>query len=313
MKHRIVLILLLISMAGCSSEPAPIPTMPPEPTMTSSPIPPTATLTPSPLPPTETLTPSPTLLPGKLVYPIDTLGNSIPWLPVDENARPTAHFISFNTQLPPFNSVLVRQAFARAVDRDAIFEMAEKYKAREPSPATTLTPPTAMGRDLYNEVGAKFDPEKAKELLIEAGYADPSAFPVVTIIVSAYGDIAPGARFNMATAMTEMWKTHLGVTVKVEVIQNFQDYGNRVKINPPEMFWQGWVGENDPDGWLRFLFHSRSPDNYGKFSNSEFDNLVIQAATSREPLERQELYIQAERILCETEAALIPLYHLSWP
>jgi ABC-type transport system substrate-binding protein len=309
MKHCIALILLLVLMVGCAPEPAPIT----EPTMTASPIPATATFTPSPVPPTETLTPFPTPLPGKLVYPIDTLGNSIPWLPVDENARPAVHSIFFNTQLPPFNSALVRRAFAHAIDRQVIYEMAAKYKAREPSPATTFTPAKALGRDLYNDVGAQFDAVKAKELLTEAGYADPSAFPVVTIIVNAYGDIAPGARFNMATVMTEMWKTHLGVTVKVEVIQSFQDYGNRVQTNPPEMFWNGWVNENDPDAFLRGIFHSRSEYNYGRFSNPEFDNLVIQAATSREPLERQELYIQAERILCETEAALIPLYNLTWP
>jgi len=278
--------------------------------MTASPIPATATFTPSPLPPTATFTPPPTPLPGKLVFPIDTLGKTIPWLPLDESARQVVHYIAFNTLRPPFNSALVRRAFASTVDRQAIYEMAEKYKAREPSPATTLTPPTVMGRDLYNEVGAQFDPARAKELLIEAGYTDLSTFPVVTIIVSAYGDIAPGARFNMASAMAEMWKTHLGVSVKVEAIQTFNAYGERIKNNPPEMFWQGWAADvNDPDNFLREIFHSGSQYNYGYFMNSEFDRLVDRAEKSKDPAERQELYIQAERLLCEAEAALIPLYH----
>jgi oligopeptide transport system substrate-binding protein len=223
---------------------------------------------------------------------------------------PGVHFVGFNTLRPPFNNVLVRQAFAYAIDRQVILEMAKKYKASNPSPATTLTPPGILGRDLYNEVGAVFDPQRAKELLTEAGYSDPSAFPAVTIIVNASGDIAPGARFNMASAMAEMWKTNLGVSVQVEVIKAFKDYGNRLKTNPPEMFWFGWGADfNDPDNFLREIFHSGSQYNHGKFTNSEFDQLVGRAKRSRDPVERQELYILAERLLCETEAALIPLYH----
>jgi oligopeptide transport system substrate-binding protein len=309
-KRQITLMLLFMLMASCAAEPTSTPAALPVSTMTSSPIPATATFPLSPLPPTDTVTPSPTPLPGLLVLPVDTLGKTIPWLPLDEKVRPGVHFVAFNTLRPPFNSALVRQAFAYAINRRVIVEMAKKYKASNPNPATTLTPPETLGRDLYNEVGTGFDSQKAKELLIEAGYSDPSGFPAVTMIVSAYGDIAPGARFNMAGAMADMWKAHLGIPVQVEVINTYNDYGNRLKNNPPEIFWQGWVADfNDPDNFLREIFHTGSQNNYGSFSNSGFDQLVDRAKRSRDPAERQELYIQAERLLCETEAALIPLYH----
>ena len=306
MKHRIALILLLVLMAGCTAEPAIVPTTSPAPTLTASPVPPTSTITPSPIPPTETPIPSPTPLPGKLVLPVDTLGKSIPWLPMPGT---TVFYIGFNTQRPPFNSALVRRAFAYAVDRQVIADIAEKYKTIDPSPATTLTPPETLGRDLYNEVGTAFDPQKAKELLTEAGYADPSAFPTVTVIVSAGGEKSPGARFLMATAMAEMWKTHLGVTVKVEAMKP-SGFGERLRSDLPEMYWLGWVADyNDPDNFLRGIFRSNSEYNYGKYMSSEFDQLVDRANRSRDPAERQELYILAERLLCETDAALIPLYH----
>lgn len=295
-----------------------LPTQEELPTNTASPEPPTTT--PSPIPPTftpeptstPTLPPSPTPLPGLVMLPVETLGESIPWLPLDTSRRPVVNFIGFNNLLPPFNNPLVRQAFAHAVDRDAILAMAKRYWTTDPKAATTLTPSETLGRDLYNAVGAGFDPQKANELLAEAGYSDPSAFPVVTIIVNAYGDVAPGARFNMANAMAEMWMTNLGVTVKVDVIGDFYAYNDRIKSNPPEMFWQGWVADNnmnDPDGFLRAIFRSDSPANHGGFSSAEFDRLVDTAAQSHDPVYRQELYIQAERILCETETALIPLFH----
>jgi oligopeptide transport system substrate-binding protein len=307
MKHLALSLLLFFLLLGCSprSTPTPVPIVP---TITPSSVPPTVTLTltPSPIPPTATPTP----LPGVVVLPIDTLGKNIPWLPMDETARPGVHFVGFNTLRPPFNSALVRQAFAYAIDRQIIVDMAKKYKASNPNSATTLTPSETLGRDLYNEVGTRFDPQKAKELLTEAGYSDPLAFPAVTIVVNASGDIAPGARFNMANAMADMWQENLGVTVQVEVIKTFDDYGDRLKTNPPEMFWFGWVADvNDPDNFLREIFHSGSQYNYGKYSNSEYNQLVDRAARSKNPAERQELYILAERLLCETEAALIPLYH----
>lgn len=310
MKHWHGILILLVLLMGCSPQPAPtVEPSPAPPASAPTSIPHTATITPSPVPPTITLTPSPTPLPGVLVLPVDTLGKTIPWLPIDETARPGVHYIGFNTLLPPFNSALIRQAFVYAIDRQVIFEMAKKYKASNPSPATTLTPPETLGRDLYSEVGIVFDPQKAKDLLIEAGYSDPSAFPDVTIVVNSYGDIAPGARFNMATAMAEMWKTNLGVTVKVEAM-NRQGFRDRINTNLPEMFWLGWVADvNDPDNFLREIFRSSAEYNYGKFANTEFDQLIDRAKRSMNPAERQELYIEAERILCETEAALMPLYH----
>ena len=84
----------------------------------------------------------------------------------------------------------------------------------------------------------------------------------------------------------------------------------RIETNPPEIFRVGWMGDlNDPNNYLRELFVSESQYNHGNFSNTEFDLLVDRAAEITDPAERQELYIQAERILCESEAALIPIYH----
>jgi len=268
----------------------------------------TTTFTPEPTP-TATITPSPTPLPGTLVLPLETLDNAIPWLPMDNSARLSVNFIAFNMHLPPFNSAIVRQAFAYAIDRAPLIEMAKRYGVDSATSATTLTPPDTLGRDLYGEVGISFDPEKARDLLTRAGYPDPSAFPDTIFLVSGYGTY-PGARFNIATAMVEMWKTHLGVTVEIEVVGGgWQQYYDRLASNPSELFWFGWAADyNDPDNFLRELFHSVS-EPVGGFTNSEFDNLVDRAVSGESPAERQQLYIQAEQLLCEIEVAVIPLYH----
>jgi ABC-type transport system substrate-binding protein len=306
----IILLAGLLSSCGSATPPTPTATPTPEATLTPSPIPPTETplTTPTPTP-----IPTPTPLPGSVVIPIDEMERGIPWLPMDTTIIPVVHFVGFNHLRPPFDNALARQAFAHAIDREVIYEIADRYGADNPKPATNLTPPETLGLDLYNEVGASFDPERAKALLAEAGYSDPSTFPEVAFFVNSYGDIAPGVRFNMANTMAEMWKTHLGVSVRIFVIANFREYGQRLKPDPPALFWYGWAADyNDPDNFLRVLFHSGAEANVSHFSNTEFDTLVEQAEKLKDPLERQELYINAERLLTETEAALIPLYHTTY-
>lgn len=314
MKKLMLLImsaLLIVLVSGCAPAAAPVP-----PTGTSSPIPATPTHTPEPTA-TATIKPSPTPLPGKVVLPVDTLGKEIPWLPLDKAAAPLVNYVGINTVKPPFNSPLIRRAFAYAIDRDVLVEMAKKYHAKNPVPASTLTPPQTLGRDLYGEVGTSFDPQKAKDLLVEAGYTDPASFPAVTFLVSASGDIAPGARFNMAKAMADMWQTHLGIKVEVQAIKSFSGYGERLKTDPPDLFWVAWVADyNDPAIFLGELFNPNGQYggdyNYGSFSNAKFDDLVERAAKSKDPAKRQNLYIQAERLLTETEAAIIPLFHSTY-
>ena len=308
MRRGFSILALTALLFACT--PAPIATEQPAPTGTKRPAAttaPTATLTvtPSPIPSTPTATP----LPGVVVLPVDTLANGIPWLPLDKSARPRVHVILFNTLRPPFNSALVRQAFAAAIDREEIVAMAQKYGEKQVKPATTLTPPQTLGRDLYNEVGIRFDPEHAKALFAEAGYTDPSAFPVATIVVNSYGEVAPGARFNMASAMARMWQEYLGVKVQVEAMKP-PSFGDRLRTDPPELMWFGWAADfNDPDNFMQIV-HSGSEYNYGKFSSPEYDKLVDRAGSLKDPAQRQELYIRAEYLVTEFETAIFPLYHL---
>ena len=264
------------------------------------------------IPGTTAQIPTPTPLPGTAVLSVDKLGKSIPWLPVENTTRPGTYYFYFNLSKPPFNSVLVRQAFAAALDRDALAEIAKEESIKNPRPATTLTPPETLGRDLYNQVGIAFNPTQAKDLLAQAGYTDANQFPTVTLLTIAGSDTTSGLHAKIAAAMVQMWQQYLGVKVAVETIRPGA-YQERIKSNPPEVFRLAWVADyNDPDDFLREIFRSGLQYNYGKFSNPEFDQLVDRAAEATDPAERQELYILAERLLCETEAALIPIYHSTY-
>jgi oligopeptide transport system substrate-binding protein len=306
------LILLLMAMvfSGCAStEQATPDVIVSNPTST---IPPLPTERPTDVP-EPTLPPSPTPLPGTVVIPIDSYSEGIPWLPYDPSAVPSVYYIAFNCSKPPFDNPLVRQAFAAAVDKDVLVDITVDLYASaifDPRPATNVTPPEILGRDVFNEIGIRYDPASAAELLKQAGYEDSSAFPAVTILVNATGSIAVGYNIKMADTMAEMWKDVLGVDVKVEYVENFNVYKEMLQDNQAEMIRVYWAADfNDPDNFLRTLFQTGSESNFGNFSNPEFDELVQQAAEIADPTQRQLLYLEAERILCEQEAGAIPIYH----
>jgi hypothetical protein len=216
----------------------------------------------------------------------------------------------FNANIPPFDDSLVRRAFAHAIDRQVVADMRTELSGRGTSPATSFTPPQTLGRDLYGEVGAAYNPQIASELLSDAGYSDPSGFPVATVLVYPPGAY-PYGYLDIVSAMVDMWQSSLGVLVEIEIEWNWNAFLDRVRTDPPELFLIGWGADyNDPDNFLRTVFHSDMGGGFGLFSNPDFNQLVDRALEVTDPAERQMLYILAERLLCETEAAVIPLYHL---
>lgn len=292
-----VLVMVLTFLTGCAPAVTSVP-----PTSTNPPLPePTATAT-------EIALPSPTPLPGAEVIPIETFGKNIPWLSMENTARPGVVYFLFNLSKPPFDNVLVRQAFAAALDRDALARVAQDHGVTDARPATTFTPPETLGRDLYNEVGISFYPANARKLFQQAGYTDVTQFPPVTLITNPGAD---GRNTAIAEEMVRMWQIYLGVNVTLEVVS--AKYFDRAQTNPTEIFFSIWAADyNDPDGFLQENFQSAAQYNYNHFNNTEFDQLMALAAASNDPAERQALYIQAERLLCEVETAVIPIYHTTF-
>jgi ABC-type oligopeptide transport system substrate-binding subunit len=222
-------------------------------------------------------------------------------------------YYGFNVEKPPFNNVLVRQAFAAAVDRELIAQKALEYNFRNVAPATSLTPSEILGRDLYNQVGIPFDPSSARELLQQAGYSEPTSFPPTTLLVSVRGRAAPGAYYQMAKMIVAMWETNLGLKVTIDTAE-IPAYRKRFATNAPHIYQLGWGADyNDPDNFLKALFHSGSEFNFAHFNSREFDRLVDEAARLIDPEKRLLLYIQAEQILTEAEVGIIPLYHSYLP
>jgi peptide/nickel transport system substrate-binding protein len=64
----------------------------------------------------------------------------------------------------------------------------------------------------------------------------------------------------------------------------------------------------DPQDFLDILLHSESSNNYGNYSNAEFDKLVDRQSVEPDVEKRRELVWRAERKLAEDQARPVIFY-----
>ena len=71
----------------------------------------------------------------------------------------------------------------------------------------------------------------------------------------------------------------------------------------------GWVGDyQDPNTFLE-LFLTESGQNYGQYSNPEFDRLIKAASTMPGGAARYETLKKAEEILIDQDQGMLPVYY----
>jgi len=216
--------------------------------------------------------------------------------------RHISYQAQFNNQKPPFDNVLVRKAFAAAVDREAIVKYVTKGGEQ---PALTFTMPGCFGYTPPEMgVGIPYDPEAARKYLAEAGYPGGKGLPEVTYCFNT-------SEFHrsVAEAMQQMWKNVLGVNVKLRNIED-RVYWDRICAHALQ-FWRMGREANYPDAHSTLYegFHSKYSLNNLQMFNDEYDRVLEEAAVEfKDPEKRKALYQRAEKILCEEECATIPLW-----
>lgn len=205
------------------------------------------------------------------------------------------YYYGFNTALPPFDDPRVRRAFSLAVDRSVFPALLRGGEI----PAAYWIPP---GMPHHNpDIGLGFDPERARALLREAG-VDPAALAPIPVVYNT----DPTHKL-VAEKVQEQWQRHLGVAVEVKN-REWKVFLKELAVSPPPVYRLGWGADfPDPDNFMN-LFTSYSANNHTGWGDARYDELIERASRERDPRRRQQLYDEAQRILCEREAPIVPLF-----
>ncbi len=206
------------------------------------------------------------------------------------------YYYGFNVTAAPFTDPRVRQAFALAIDKS---EFPRLLKGGE-VPVNSWIP---TGMFAFNPgIGLAYDPVAARARLAEAGYPDGRGFPPVT---AAYN--TDPVNTLIAENLQAQWKRTLGVTIALDN-QEWKVYLKRLQTQPPPLYRLGWGADYpDPDNFMA-LFTSHSGNNYSRWGSARYDELIAQAASTQDPVKRQRLYDDAQRILTEEAVPIIPLF-----
>lgn len=211
-------------------------------------------------------------------------------------------YLAFNTEKPPFDNKLVRQAINYAINKQAIIDAIYLGAG---TPAKNPIPPTIWS---YNDEveDYPYDPDKAKELLAEAGLAD--GFETDLWAMPVQRPYNPNAR-----RMAEMMQADLDkVGIKAEIVTfEWGEYLKRSKEGEHEMILLGWTGDNgDPDNFMYVLLGCAASTgaNRARWCHKPFDDLLVEAKQTSNPDKRTELYEQAQVIFKE-EAPWFTIAH----
>ncbi|MBR4879459.1 MAG: glutathione ABC transporter substrate-binding protein [Clostridia bacterium] len=204
-------------------------------------------------------------------------------------------YASFNTRKAPFDNVKVRQALSCAVDKEAIIDViCEGYALQ----MNTIYPPAMPSYDenlnLY-----PYDIERAKKLLVEAGY--PNGFEIE---IATSGD-----ERNRIAQLLQSDFAKIGVNVKISLLE-WGAYLDYIGGTDHQMYIVGWSSGMEPDGSTTPLFHSDSVGPTGNrswYQNADLDALIEQGKSTLDMDERIEIYKEIQRITME-DAVWIPLF-----
>jgi oligopeptide transport system substrate-binding protein len=204
------------------------------------------------------------------------------------------YFYTLNVAKPPLDDVRVRRALALAIDRELLTRAVIGKR-----PAAHFTPPGIAG--YAPPALLRFDAERARALLAEAGYPGGRGMPAVELLL----DTREHHRV-IAEAIQQMWRRELGFTVALrnEETQVLLSSKRRMDFQIARGSWNATTYQ-DP---IYFLGAWRTGGLYNeaRWSNAAFDRLIDATWTNDAPA-RLRTFAEAETVLLE-EMPAIPLF-----
>jgi peptide/nickel transport system substrate-binding protein len=218
-------------------------------------------------------------------------------------------YLGFNLKRKPYDDVRVRKAINYAIDKQEIIDGV--YLGLGINIASPYKPKTRWSNP--NLKPYPYDPEKARNLLKEAGFADsdgdgilerngkPFSFEIIT---------NNGNKEREKTAvLVQRRLKDVGIEVKVRTIEWASFLSRFIHTGDFDVVILGWGLGLDPDQYN--MWHSsqqaKGQFNFIGYNNPKIDKLLEQGRTEFDPEKRQEIYHEFAKVLLEDS----PIVYLS--
>jgi peptide/nickel transport system substrate-binding protein len=201
----------------------------------------------------------------------------------------------------PFLDPRVRRAVGHAINVPAILQTIMRGAAE---PASQLVSPAMGGYSDDLSARPEYDPERARELLAEAGYEDGFEFLLK----------CPNDRYINDEAVcqaTVAMLAQVGLTAQLDAIP-VRNYWPELRADNYDMYLLGWSpGTFDAEHPFRFLVHTPQDNigtwNFGGYSNPRIDALIPAVQSEIDATERQSMLDEIAATVQE-DAVYVPLY-----
>lgn len=207
-------------------------------------------------------------------------------------------YMGMNTAKEPFNDVRVRRAINHAIDKEQLIDVILRGSGE---PATQVLNSSLLGHNPEIE-DYEYDPEKAKELLAEAGY--PEGFEAELWTNDN----------QIRVRMTEMIQAQLrevGINLTLKTIE-WGAYLEDTATGLQDMYMLGWsISTADADQGISGLYHSKnlgSGGNRSFYENDRVDELLDLGARENQDIEQREKYYQEAQQIIVDDAVSVFTY-----
>ncbi|HEX8845536.1 MAG TPA: peptide ABC transporter substrate-binding protein [Pyrinomonadaceae bacterium] len=214
-------------------------------------------------------------------------------------------YYDFNCRRGPFTDKRLRKAFNMAIDKVTF------AKWRKTVTPLTGFVPVGIFPGYPNPKGDEFNPERARQLLAEAGYPVTKdgngnyscpKFPIAEVEI-LYNP--PSTNKQIAEFLQAQWKQNLGITVPLREMEFRTMLNVRAKGEYKGIARDAWGGDYmDPFTFLNLFY--KGAENGSGWHDPEYDKLLDEANAQTDPQKRYELFAKAEAYMLE-EQPVIPL------
>ena len=233
-----------------------------------------------------------------------------PNLSVHQFVGSNLNLLTFNTKEAPLDNVKVRQALAYAIDRES---MIRDLLLNQGVIAHSILPEASWA--YARPPTYQFDPNKAKQLLDEAGFRDPDGDGPQTrwakpLLFRISGSSAAARQY---AGVIQNYLKNVGVPVTIETSE-FNTMRQLVQNGQYQVNYSQWVGGNQDPIFYHDLFATSeiaTPTkglNRSRYSNPELDKILDEAKNTYDHAKAAPLYAQAQAIIGR-DVPVLPLWY----